>query len=81
MIRKVPEKYQKILEEIKNNTYISRLELATKLNQSPVTIQSRLRKLIKEGLLRRVGPDKGGHWEVADINKRSDGDNNMRNDE
>lgn len=62
--RKVPEKYQKIIEEINNNIYISRAELAIKLNESQVTIQSRLRKLMKDGLIKRVGPDKGGYWEV-----------------
>ncbi len=62
--RKVPEKYQKILEELNNNPYISRIELAAKLNESPVTIQSRLRKLVKEGLVKRVGSDKGGHWKI-----------------
>ena len=63
--RKVPEKYQKILDELTEKPDISRIELAKKLNEEPTTIQSKLRKLVKDGLIRRIGPDKGGHWEVV----------------
>jgi len=62
--RKVPEKYQKIIDELIANPAISRIELATKLNKKLTTIQSQLRKLVKDGLIKRIGPDKGGHWEV-----------------
>ena len=62
--RKIPEKYQKIIEAIKENPYLPRRELSIILNETEETIQSRLRKLAKDRLIRRVGPDKGGHWEV-----------------
>lgn len=62
--RKIPEKYQKILDELVAKPDISRIELAKKLNEEPTTIQSKLRKLVKEGLIRRIGPDKGGYWEI-----------------
>ncbi|MBI4980774.1 winged helix-turn-helix transcriptional regulator [Candidatus Woesearchaeota archaeon] len=62
--RKIPEKYQKIIEIISKNPFISRKELALKLGETEETIQSRLRKLVKEQTLLRIGPDKGGHWEV-----------------
>ena len=58
------KKYQKIIEAITENPYFSRKEISLKLGESEETIQSRLRKLIKEGLIKRVGPDKGGHWEI-----------------
>jgi len=62
--RKIPEKYQKIIEAIKENPYLPRRELSIILNETEETIQSRLRKLAKDRLIRRVGPDKGGHWEI-----------------
>jgi len=62
--RKVPEKYQKILDELIGKPDISRIELAKKLNEEPTTIQSKIRKLVKDGLIKRIGPDKGGHWEI-----------------
>src|SRR3989338_1376123 len=62
--RKIPEKYQKIIEAIKENPYLPRKELSLKLGESEETIQSRLRKLSKEGLIKRISPDKGGNWEI-----------------
>ncbi|MFA6088932.1 MAG: RNA-binding domain-containing protein [Candidatus Woesearchaeota archaeon] len=62
--RKVPEKSQKILDAITENSSISREEISIKLGETKDTIQSRLRKLIKDGIIKRVGPDKGGHWEI-----------------
>jgi ATP-dependent DNA helicase RecG len=56
---------QKIIDEIGKNPQASRKELAKVLGESEETIQSRLRKLAKDGVLKRVGPDKGGHWEVV----------------
>ncbi|MEK6856993.1 MAG: ATP-binding protein [Nanoarchaeota archaeon] len=64
--RKVPEKSQKILAVINENPHISRKELSLKLSERENTIQSRLRKLIKEGFIKRIGPDKGGHWEIIE---------------
>ena len=49
---------------MQENPYTSRRELSIKLRESEETIQSRLRKLVKEGLIKRIGPDKGGYWEV-----------------
>jgi len=73
--RKVPEKYQEIIELLKENPYLSRKEISLKLGMGEETIQSRLRKLVKDGLIERVGPDKGGYWEVLDgDDKRGVGD-------
>ena len=53
-----------LLEIIRNNPSISldKLCLAAKLSKR--TISRRLETMQKQGHLRRVGPDKGGHWEV-----------------
>ena len=39
--------------------------LALQLGKSESAILRVIRKLREEGRLRRIGPDKGGHWEVA----------------
>ena len=65
MVRKVPEKYQKIIELIAQNPQISRKEVSITLKLSEETIQSRLRKMTKTGIIKRIGPDKGGHWEIV----------------
>ena len=66
--RKIPEKYQKILDVLTNNNALGRKELAEKLGEKEPTIQSRLNKLVADGYLKHVGPAKGGHWEVLGNN-------------
>lgn len=53
-----------ILTLIKENPSITRGELATHLNLTMNGIDWNLNKLKKEGRLKRIGPDKGGYWEV-----------------
>ena len=44
---------------------ITRKQLAEKLGISEDTVKEYLAKLKASGHLRRIGPDKGGHWEVV----------------
>ncbi len=62
---KVNERQTQILAIVSDNPYITQLELASKLGISLVHINKNMKKLQGLGLIRRVGPDKGGHWEVA----------------
>ncbi|MFV9631799.1 MAG: ATP-binding protein [Methanosarcinales archaeon] len=55
---------EKILLLIKDNLEISAKELAYIVNRSSRTIERAIVKLKKEGRIKRIGPDKGGHWEV-----------------
>ena len=57
---------QKILEEIKKNPSISRDELAEKCGLTSDGIKYNIRKLREKGIIKRVGPDKGGHWEIIE---------------
>jgi len=34
--------------------------------QQDIEFQSQLCKLKKEGIIKRIGPDKGEHWEVKE---------------
>lgn len=40
-------------------------ELANRLGKSELTVHRAIRVLREAGRLRRIGPDKGGHWEVT----------------
>ena len=53
-----------ILSLIKEKPSITRDELAKQLNLTIKGIDWNLRKLKNDGQLKRVGPKKGGHWEV-----------------
>lgn len=55
---------QKILVMVKENPAITRRELAEKIGLTADGIKFSLTKLKKKGIIKRVGPDKGGHWEV-----------------
>jgi ATP-dependent DNA helicase RecG len=56
----------KILEIIKRDDKISYDDMADILEMSRRGIAKQIKKLQEEGRLRRVGPDKGGHWEVTE---------------
>ncbi|MCX7212056.1 MAG: winged helix-turn-helix transcriptional regulator [Burkholderiales bacterium] len=41
-------------------------ELAERLGKVPSTIERAIRKLRESGRLQRIGPDKGGRWELIE---------------
>ena len=57
---------QKIVELIKKRPEITTTEMAELIGVSRRTIVNITNKLQDEGIVRRVGPDKGGHWEVIE---------------
>ena len=67
--QKTPQKPTRLEEEmldlISANSAITREEIALKLRLSPETVKEYLAKLKEKRLLKRIGPDKGGHWETA----------------
>ena len=40
-------------------------EIAKELNMSTAGIEKNLGNLKKSGEIKRIGPDKGGHWEIV----------------
>ncbi len=60
---------QKILDIIGENPTISRKELAQRIgNITENGIKYHLARLVKLGKLKRIGPDKGGRWQVVTSN-------------
>lgn len=60
----IGKKKELILNLLKSNSYMSIANLAESSGMAPSTVQVYLNKLRFEGKIRRVGPDKGGHWEL-----------------
>ena len=60
----VNERQRSIISSVSSNPYITQVELATMLGISIVHVNKNMKKLQALGIIRRVGPDKGGHWEV-----------------
>lgn len=46
------------------NPSISIAEMAKQANRAKSGVQKQVKRLQEMGIIRRVGPDKGGHWEV-----------------
>jgi predicted HTH transcriptional regulator len=57
---------QKILAMLRADPTLTIAGLAAGLSLSDRAIKNRLAELKRQGLLRRIGPDKGGRWEVLE---------------
>ena len=55
---------EKIINELINNKNITISELSLKLSISTRAIEKQLDKLKQKGIIRRIGPDKGGYWQI-----------------
>lgn len=69
MTRKRPEndrdkQEDAILELIKENPYISRKEISGRVGLHESSVKRRLASLQEKEAIKRIGPDKGGYWEV-----------------
>ena len=61
----VEKTVEKILSLIMLNSNITQQELIDKTGLTRRGVEWNLKKLKAGGRLRRIGPDKGGHWEVS----------------
>ena len=57
---------QAILGAIKVDAKVTAAEIAMQLGVSSRTVEKRIRTLRENGVIRRVGPKKGGSWEIID---------------
>ena len=55
---------QKIIDLIKEDPYISTVKMADIIGIDRRNIARNIKKLQEQAIVRRVGPDKGGFWEI-----------------
>ena len=55
---------EKTIDLIKNNPKITSAELAEILEITVKGIEWNIKKLKEEGIIKRIGPTKGGYWEI-----------------
>ena len=60
---------EKIFSLIKHNPLITISELSQQTDVTTRTVERNIKKLQLAGRLNRIGPDKGGHWEVIEKNE------------
>ena len=68
-LEKLSENQRKILICIKENEGITQSQLSKEVGISPRNIRNNINRLKELGLLTRIGPDKGGHWEIKVANQ------------
>jgi predicted ArsR family transcriptional regulator len=56
---------EKIISLLTETNSLSATAIADLIGITPKAVEKHFSKLKSEGVLRRVGPDKGGHWEVV----------------
>lgn len=68
--KSVEKSVEKITKAMKDNPQITVKELTTLVGLSRRGVEKNIKKLQEQGVIRRVGPDKGGHWEIVkqDVN-------------
>ena len=62
--KSIQKSTQKIVALMKDNPSITTQEIADIIGITRVGVAKQIRKMQEQGIIRRVGPDKGGHWEV-----------------
>ena len=58
------ENQKKIFFEISRNRNIPQKEISLKVGINEKNVRNNIADLKEKGLLERVGPDKGGYWEI-----------------
>ncbi|MFA4908639.1 MAG: HTH domain-containing protein [Candidatus Omnitrophota bacterium] len=62
--RKCREGAEKVFNIISDDFFIKTHQIANRTELSQRAVENAIARLKKEGFLKRVGPDRGGHWEV-----------------
>ncbi len=65
----VEKTVEKIIRIIKDDPSVTIKGLSLQLSLTRRGIEEQIRSLKAKGIIRRVGPDKGGYWEVIDQSK------------
>jgi ATP-dependent DNA helicase RecG len=58
------DKIKLIINAMQQDPRISAAKIAMQLGVSSRSIEKRIRTMRENGIIRRIGPDKGGFWEL-----------------
>ena len=64
IVEKLSTTRAKIVRIICKNPNATAQSISKEINIASRNVQEHLRKLQEQGVIRRIGPDKGGHWEI-----------------
>lgn len=63
---KVTVNQQKIIDAIKDNPYVTQEELSKIIGITRKSIILNMKKLQEAGLIKRIGADKNGYWQIEE---------------
>ena len=63
-IRTAVEIDRKIVELIVSDKFVTTTQMATQIVKSRQTVATKIKELQERGVVKRIGPDKGGFWEI-----------------
>ena len=58
---------ERILDLIKNKPTISAAEIAIEIDMSSRGVEKQIKKLREAGIIKRIGADFGGYWEIVNL--------------
>jgi len=64
-VKKLGENENRIVEIVVTNKFVTIPELSKMLKISTTAVENNIAKLKAKKILKRIGPDKGGHWEIV----------------
>lgn len=64
--KSVEKSVEKVWRLMKQDPYITTKQIADAVGLSIRGIEENIKKLKREGRIRRIGGDKGGHWKVIE---------------
>ena len=64
IVEKLSTTRAKIVRIIWKNPNATAQSISKEINIASRNVQEHLRKLQEQGVIRRIGPDNGGHWEI-----------------
>ena len=62
---KITVNQQKIIDEVKKNPFVTQEELSSLVGIAKLNINKNMKKLQEQNIIRRIGADKNGHWEIV----------------
>lgn len=64
VVRNLTDTDRKIIELIESGKFVTTTKMAEQIGKSRQTIATRIKELQEKGIVKRVGPDNGGYWEI-----------------
>ncbi len=64
---KIQKSREKIIELLSKDNTLSAVSIAQIIGITPKAVEKQIAKLKSAGIIKRIGPDRGGYWQVVDV--------------